>query len=210
MEYNYEDKEKMDKLQNSPEAKKQRDKKFLQLVLLCIPIIVGIVLFTTYCSLTPNYVQVYENEKVSSSESDTKVYTLDDEFKYVSTELTASDGVYTNSSNKTTLFKVDLAKLQKANSSYSKLALNVYFSAATSYGTCTSISSYPKLSFLVDRTSVGGTSVKKSGFTDMSVTEINIVDKSEFLINVSDFGSAVCADDYFLQFKNIRLKVLGV
>ena len=72
MEYNYEDKEKMDKLQNSPEAKKQRDKKFLQLVLLCIPIIVGIVLFTTYCSLTPNYVQVYENEKVSSSESDTK------------------------------------------------------------------------------------------------------------------------------------------
>ena len=40
-------------------------------------------------------------------------------------------------------FLINEGFLMMQYSVYSKLALNVYFSAATSYGTCTSISSYP-------------------------------------------------------------------
>lgn len=68
-------------------------KKILLYFLFCIPILVGFLLYTTYCSLTPKYVRVQDNSLVSTDE-DSVYYTNGDSSKIVNYTIEKSDDSY--------------------------------------------------------------------------------------------------------------------
>jgi len=209
MEYNYKDKEKMDKLENDPKYQKEKKNKWWKFVLFSLPIFIGMALIVTFCSITPDYENIFENETTT-----TGYYTLGDKYNYLTTILPSEDGAYVATS-RDDLISVDLVALKKANSSYSKVMVYFSFSSYQDATTCSStLSTYQSYKLNLDDKSVSSLTGYSLTYATYTFKEIVITNSSKMTLSISSWGnlaSSSCLDsDYKMLFKDIKLYVYGV
>src|SRR5574344_2019363 len=217
MEYNYEDKEKVDKLKDNPNYKKEQNKKWLMFVLCCLPIFIGSTLFLSFCSSSPNYSSVFKNEVVDFNSTAETYYSLNgtpDVLTGTITNVQNEEYVTLNSNN---LVTIDLNAVRKSNYSYSKFMVNLVFESYESYGSCYSVTSYQSYSVSIDgniRSTV--TATQNKTYSTFEFKEITLSESmSKMTLNIKEWSSKTAISDCDttseskMFFKNIRLYVYG-
>lgn len=204
MEYNYEDEKAMKEIKNSPEFKKEKNKKFIILLFCCLPIIVGVSLYVSMCSTTLNYLWIYQNKIVNSSNQSEAYYKLGDSNIY-SIDLEETKGEY----KLTTLgemFKIDLDALRDDNFSYQNIMFNIQFDIKYIPSNIDENELFPVINYSFDQDKVDGFRLNSADFTSYSSYELKAKEYKMFKVSVfsnsSNFG--------VLLFKNVRVKIYGV
>lgn len=194
------------------EQNKGKGSKWWVYLIAFLPIVLGTALYVSNCATTPNYFQIFNGQSVSTEDSNEKVYSLNDSYGVVSTQLeTNSDGDYLNYWQKDeTLFKVNLATLNSLNTGTNKLMIKFYFQAKSGIASCNTRLTFPKLGANVDGSIVESVKLVNETFTTYLMTEIDIKNKQEMTLSVVSEGTTTgCETASIGQFKNIRLKVFG-
>jgi hypothetical protein len=65
VEYNYEDKEKLDKLKNDPTYKKENRKKLWVFIIACLPFLVGLIIYLVFFSSSDSFIHILKNSILS-------------------------------------------------------------------------------------------------------------------------------------------------
>ena len=191
------------------EVTKKRPNKSLLTILLAIPILLGVILYVSYCSVTPNYQWIYDNKIVNEKETtDDKYYTIGDSHDCFSSSIKKDGDVYKTSSDSKELFKVDLSKLNNFNTDYNKLIVDFSFSASIDSGKAVYTSS-PKLDFVVDGSVLKTVSFSTENFASYSIRELSISNTKELVVNIKTYGIASDSTIPTLNFKDLKIKVLG-
>ncbi len=191
------------------EVTKKHPNKSLLTILLAIPILLGVILYISYCSVTPNYQWIYDNKIVNEKETtDDKYYTIGDSHDCFSSNIKKDGDVYKTSSDSKELFKVDLNKLNSFNNDYNKLIVDFSFSASIDSGKAVYTSS-PKLDFVVDGSVLKTVSFSTENFASYSIRELPISNTKELVINIKTYGIASDSAIPTLNFKDLKIKVLG-
>lgn len=191
------------------EVTKKHPNKSLLTILLAIPILLGVILYVSYCSVTPNYQWIYDNKIVNEKETtDDKYYTIGDSHDCFSSSIKKDGDVYKTSSDSKELFKVDLSKLNNFNTDYNKLIVDFSFSASIDSGKAVYTSS-PKLDFVVDGSVLKTVSFSTENFASYSIRELSISNTKELVVNIKTYGIASDSTIPTLNFKDLKIKVLG-
>lgn len=177
-------------------------------LLLAIPILLGVILYATYCSITPNYVWIYDNVVVTkASQEDAKYYSIAN--NAIETNLKVDDEkYYSTDSNSKELFRVDLANLNNRNNKYAKLILNFSCEAMINSNNATFVSK-PKIDFLLDGNVINTLTLKSESLTSYSVNEIDFKNSKELVVNIKTLGISENSSNPSLKFKDVKIKVLG-
>jgi len=61
VEYNYEDKEKIDKLKNDPTYKKEKRKKLWLFIVACLPFIIFLIIYLVFFSPSDSFIRILNN-----------------------------------------------------------------------------------------------------------------------------------------------------
>lgn len=191
------------------EVTKKHPNKSLLTILLAIPILLGVILYVSYCSVTPNYQWIYDNKIVNEKETtDDKYYMIGDSHDCFSSSIKKDGDVYKTSSDSKELFKVDLGKLNSFNNDYNKLIVDFSFSASIDSGKAVYTSS-PKLDFVVDGNVLKTVSFSTENFASYSIRELSISNAKELVVNIKTYGIASDSAIPTLNFKDLKIKVLG-
>ena len=191
------------------EVTKKHPNKSLLTILLVIPILLGVILYVSYCSVTPNYQWIYDNKIVNEKETtDDKYYMIGDSHDCFSSSIKKDGDVYKTSSDSKELFKVDLSKLNSFNNDYNKLIVDFSFSASIDSGKAIYTSS-PKLDFVVDGNVLKTVSFSTENFVNYSIRELSISNTKELVVNIKTYGIASDSAIPTLNFKDLKIKVLG-
>lgn len=191
------------------ETSKKKPNKNLLTILLAIPILLGVILYVSYCSATPNYQWIYDNKIVNEKEStDDKYYTISDSHDCFSSSIKNDGDVYKTVSDSKELFKVDLSKLNSFNNDYNKLIIDFSFKASIDSNKAVYTSS-PKINFIIDGNVSKTISFSTESYASYSAREIGIKDAKQLVVNVNTFGIANDSAIPTLNFKDLKIKVLG-
>ncbi len=177
-------------------------------LLLAVPIFLGVILYVTYCSITPNYVWIYDNVVVTkTSKEDAKYYSIAN--NVIKTNLKAdNEKYYSTDSNSKELFRVDLADLNNRNNKYAKLILNFSCEVMINSNNATFVSK-PKIDFLLDGDVINTLTLKSESLTSYSVNEIDFKNSKELIVNIKTLGISENSSNPSLKFKDVKVKVLG-
>lgn len=195
-------------MKNEKEKSINKRNGTLLTLLLTVPIFLGVILYVTYCSITPNYVWIYDNVVVTkTSKEDAKYYSIAN--NVIKSNLKVdNEKYYSTDSNSKELFRVDLADLNNRNNKYAKLILNFSCEAMINSNNATFVSK-PKIDFLLDGNVINTLTLKSESLTSYSVNEIDFKNSKELIVNIKTLGISENSSNPSLKFKDVKVKVLG-
>ena len=188
---------------------KKRSNVLLNL-LLAIPIFLGMVLFISYCSATPNYQWIYDNKIMTKTDTiENMYYTINDAHDCFTSNIEKDNNdIYKTNPNSKELFKVNLEKLSNFNNEYDKLILDFSYVASIDSQNAT-YSSAPKIDFAIDGKVYKTVTFSSEEDISYSVNEIYFKGANELVISIKSFGVTENSSIPLLKFKDLRIKVLG-
>lgn len=212
MEYNYENKEKMNKLKNDPKVKKERKKKWLYYCLACTPIFLGMLLYVTFCSATKNYSRIYNNTVIEELTTDNYIYQIGDENKVMFSYLENNNNEYKISSKEDgKLFYIDLEQVRSLNDKYSDVMFDFYFDASANKSECQTRTKFPTVKLSFDGKEASKLVINNDSYAAFKWKSVNANSGKILSLDISDYGTTTGCEDYNgMLFKNLRLKVFGV
>lgn len=191
------------------QVNEKKSSNFLLNLLFAIPIVLGTILFISYCSATPNYQWIYDNVVVTQKdEINNNYYTIGDSHDCFTSNIIEDNNIYKTNSNSKELFKVNLEKLTSFNKDYQKLILDFSFTASIDSQNAV-YSSTPKIDFIIDGEVFKTVAFTSESDVDYSVSEIYFKDSKELIISIKTFGITENSVIPLLEFKNLKIKVLG-
>lgn len=187
---------------------KQGTKKSkIYIFLMALPILIGIVLYVTYCSLTPNYQWIYNNEIVhltDLNEVDSYLYKINDENNCITPKIENLNDSYTSNKKEEEIFLINLEKLNNLNNAYHKLILN--FSIEAKVDEDDKASSYMKL-FIDDK--LIKTIALSSSATEYNISSINFKNFAKLVVSRATYTKDENSAIPIVNFKDLKIKVLG-
>ncbi len=196
-------------MENENKTNTKKRSNILFNLLLAAPILLGTILFISYCSATPNYQWIYDNKIVIGIDStSTSYYTIGDSHNCFNSSIEKDGEIYKTNSSSKELFKIDLEKLNSFNNDYQKLILDFSYVASIDSQNAT-YTSAPKIDFSIDGKvykTVVFASEEEVGY---SVDEIYFKDAKELVVSIKSLGITENSSIPLLKFKNLKVKVLG-
>jgi len=218
MEYNYEDKEKMENLEKDPKYKKQQKKKILTLGLYCLPFLIGSTLYISFCNITPKYVSIFKNMEVDFSANTSSYYSLEKDADIFLTNLTKVDGNEYTTYDSFDLVTIDLVSLKESNFDYQEFMITFTYD---------SLESYPVLDYKTTTNQSYGLSVDGVNKETKTASKIDEYEHYSFdnielsktaskvTLNITKWSTKTAINSVDennttkMYFKNIRLYVYG-
>jgi len=218
MEYNYEDKEKLENLEKDPKYKKQQKKKILMLGLYCLPFLIGSTLYISFCNTTPKYVSIFKNMEVDFSTNTSSYYSLEKDIDIFSTTLTKVDGNEYTTCDSLDLVTIDLVSLKERNFDYQNFMITFTYDSLESYPVSSyKTTAYQSYGLSVDGVNRGTKTASKIGeYEHYSFENIELSKTaSKVTLNITKWSTKTVVNNVDeiktaeMYFKNIRLYVYG-
>lgn len=196
-------------MENENKTSTKKRSNALLTLLLAIPILLGTVLFISYCSATPNYQWIYDNKVVTKIDTiENMYYTINDNHDCFTSSIKKDNDIYKTNSTSKELFKVNLEKLSNFNNEYDKLILDFSYIASIDSQNAT-YTSAPKIDFIIDGKLYKTVTFSSEEDVSYSVNEIYFKGTKELVISIKSYGITENSSIPLLKFKDLKIKVLG-